>query len=139
MPDSNKLPDLVYRLYEAMRKRDAMAFASCFEDGYISEQPCHPDRNFQGTQQVLKNWTALFHSVPDFGVELLRSEVSGDTAWTEWRWFGHRRDGSPFDMRGVIILIAPKHLFQRGCLYMEPVDMAGKGIDAAVQTLAGSR
>ncbi|HKU27469.1 MAG TPA: nuclear transport factor 2 family protein [Candidatus Sulfotelmatobacter sp.] len=139
MPDSNQLENLVNRLHQAMMQRDALAFASCFESNYVSEQPCHPDRNFQGTQQVLKNWTALFHSVPDFSVELLRSIVGGDTAWTEWRWFGHRRDGSSFDMRGVIILMATAGLFQRGCLYMEPLDTTGKGIDAAVQTLAGSK
>ena len=37
-----------------------------FFDDYLSKQPAHPDRNFTGTEQVLKNWTALFRAVPDF-------------------------------------------------------------------------
>src|SRR5437773_479959 len=94
---------VIERLHQAQNAHDLDAFLACFESNYQSDQPIHPDRTFQGLEQVRKNWSAIFHDIPDFHSELLRSAVEGDTAWTEWDWFGTRRDGTRFELRGVII------------------------------------
>jgi hypothetical protein len=67
-------PGLVLeRLNAAMNAHDIEAFLACFQDDYESEQPAHPDRAFQGREQVRSNWSAIFEGVPDFRSELLRS------------------------------------------------------------------
>jgi hypothetical protein len=45
----------------------------------------------------------MFEGVPDLHVVVLRSVQSEDVTWSEWHWWGIRRDGRPFDMRGVTI------------------------------------
>ncbi len=132
---NQEMEALIRRVHCAMNEHDAEAFSSCFVDDYLSEQPAHPDRNFMGTTQVRKNWIELFRGVPDFKSDLLRYEVAGEMAWTEWRWHGARIDGAVFDMRGVIIFLARQGRFARGCLYMEPVTAGGAGIDAFVSSL----
>ena len=123
------------RVRQAQNAHDLEAFLACFAPGYQSDQPLHPDRAFQGVEQVRKNWSALFHEVPDLRSELLGSAVEGDTAWAEWRWSGTRRDGTSFDMRGVTIMSIQADQIKSARLYMEPVQEAGAGIDAAVTNL----
>ena len=55
-----------------MNEHDVGAFVACFDPGYRSEQPAHPNRGFGGREQVEKNWSALFGGIPDFHAELLR-------------------------------------------------------------------
>jgi ketosteroid isomerase-like protein len=57
---------VVERLNAAMNAHDLEAFLACFRDDYESEQPAHPDRAFQGREQVRSNWSAIFAGVPDF-------------------------------------------------------------------------
>jgi hypothetical protein len=84
---------------------------------------------------VRKNWSTIFHDIPDFRSELLRSAVEGDIAWAEWRWFGTRRDSTRFDLRGVTIFGIQADRIKWGRLYMEPVQDAGAGIDTAVKIM----
>jgi ketosteroid isomerase-like protein len=100
-----KTEALIERLQQAMNAHDIEAFLACFTSDYQSEQPIHPGRAFRGSDQVRKNWSTILDSITDFRAELLRSAVEGDTAWGEWRWFGTRPDGSPFDLRGTITLL----------------------------------
>ena len=51
---------------------------------YASEQPLHPEWNFTGREQMLKNWSGIFAEVPDLKAELIRSTWAGDEVWTEW-------------------------------------------------------
>jgi outer membrane protein assembly factor BamB len=124
---------LIERLRHALNTRDLEAFLACFAPDYESEQPVHPDRAFRGVDQVRKNWSMILNEIPDFRAELLRSAFDGETAWGEWRWFGTRRDGSRFDLRGMIIFGIQKDQIKWGRLYMEPVQASGAGIDASVK------
>ena len=120
-------------LADAMNARDIDAFVALFAPDYDSEQPAHPDRAFQGRDQVRTNWSAIFAGVPDFRAELTDVAVDGDTAWTEWRWHG-----TGLEMAGVIVMTVRDGLIARARLYVEAVEQGGAGIDAAVREMAGS-
>jgi ketosteroid isomerase-like protein len=131
--------DLLERMRTALNQHDLEAFLACFDPAYQSEQPAHPDRQFTGRDQVRKNWSGIFNGVPDFRAEVLRSAVAGDVIWSEWDWQGTRLDGTMFHMRGVVLMGESNGLVAWGRLYMEPVETAGAGIDAAVRTMAEGR
>jgi len=126
---------MLERLRDAMNAHDARRLASLFAQDYRSEQPLHPSRGFRGSAQVFENWSSVFEGVPDFVAELIASSVDGDTEWGEWSWQGHHLDGSPFAMRGVLILLVRDDLIAEGRLYMESAEIDGGDIDAAVQEL----
>ena len=123
------------RLRDATNSHDAERLAALFAEDYRSASPAHPGRAFVGRAQVLANWSSVFEGVPDFTSELLSSSVDGDTEWGEWDWRGRHPDGSPFAMRGVIIVVVRDDLVAEAHLYMEPVDVDGGDIDVAVQEL----
>ena len=123
------------RLTEAQNAHDARGMASCFAEDYISGQPAHPGRAFTGRAQVLTNWSAVFEGVPDFRADLRASSVDGPTEWGEFDWRGRHVDGSPFAMSGVIIATVRDGLIAEARLYMEPVELSGDDIDAAVDKL----
>lgn len=128
---------VVERLNAAMNAHDLEEFLGCFQDDYESEQPAHPDRAFRGREQVRRNWSAVFDGVPDFRSELLRSAVDGDTVWCEWHWQGMQSGGTPLDMVGVFVCGVRGGRISWARLYMEPVEQAGGGIEAAVRSMAG--
>ncbi|HEX4697993.1 MAG TPA: nuclear transport factor 2 family protein [Actinomycetes bacterium] len=123
------------RLTEAQNSHDARRMASCFAEDYVSAQPAHPSRAFNGRAQVLTNWSSVFDGVPDFHAELIAYTLDGPTEWGEFDWRGSHSDGSPFAMRGVIIATVREGLIAEARLYMEPVDLDGDDIDAAVGKL----
>ena len=125
------------RLNAAMNAHDIEAFLACFRSDYRSEQPAHPDRAFDGRQQVQRNWSAVFAGVPDFRSELLRSAVDGDTIWSEWHWRGTQSDGSQLEMAGVIVCGVRDGQIAWARLYMELVEQAGAGIESAVRRMTG--
>jgi hypothetical protein len=131
--------DFFERLAAAQNAHDIDAFVSCFATDYSSEQPAHPDRAFVGSDQVRRNWTAMFAGVPDFRAELLDSATQGSTAWGEFAWHGTKTDGSRLHARGVIIGTVRDGRLAAARLYMEDVEGAGRGIEAAVQGLTGTR
>jgi ketosteroid isomerase-like protein len=124
-------------LARAMNAHDLEAFVSLFSEDYASEQPAHPDRTFRGRDQVRANWSAVFSGVPDFRAELVASAVDSDTVWTEWRWHGTHADGSRLKMAGVIVMGVRNASIAWARLYVEPVEAAGAGIDAAVREMSG--
>jgi hypothetical protein len=128
---------LLARLNIAINRHDLPAFIACFDAEYESDQPIHPDRRFRGRAQVERNWTAMFTGLPDFRAELLRSAFDGESVWVEWHWTGTRADGTCLNARGACIFGVRAGLLTWGRLYMEEVD-AGRGIEAAVASLAGS-
>ena len=127
------------RLVAAQNAHDIEALVACFSPDYVSEQPAHPDRAFKGNGQVRKNWSSIFAAVPDFRAELLDAAVESETAWGEFEWHGIRRDGSAFHSRGVIIGTVRDGKLAAARLYMSDVEEAGRGIDAAVEGMAGKR
>ena len=137
MADENASPLVVERLNAAMNAHDIDAFVDCFDEQYESEQPAHPDRAFQGRDQVRKNWSAIFEGVADFRSELIATGATGETEWSEWRWRGTQPDGSPLDMAGVIVCGVRDGRLRWARLYVEPVERGGAGIDAAVRHMSG--
>jgi ketosteroid isomerase-like protein len=129
-------PEVVERLYQAMNDHDLGAFVACFDPGYTSEQPAHPNRGFGGREQVEKNWAALFDSIPDFHADLLTTATSGETLWAEWHWTGTRENEASFEMRGVTVFEIRNGRILAGRLYMEEVEEAGADIDETVRRLA---
>ena len=127
---------VIERLQTAQNQHDLKAFLDCFDADYQSEQPVHPDRAFQGSEQVRKNWSTIFSGVPDFRSELLRTATEGDTGWAEWRWSGTHADGKELEMRGVTVFGVRDNRIVWGRLYMEPVQTTGAGIDVEIQTWA---
>jgi hypothetical protein len=123
------------QMHQALNAHDVEAFVELFSPDYRSEQPAHPDREFGGRQQVRENWGGTFEEVPDFHAELLRSAVVGDTVWSEWRWYGTRRDGSRLEMCGVVLMGAEGRHIAWARLYMEFVERGGAGIEAAVRRM----
>jgi hypothetical protein len=122
-PDSSAAPAVLERLHNALNRHDLEALVACFDAMYRSEQPVHPDQNFTGTDQVRRNWSALFADIPDLRAELLRHTWDGEVVWAEWRWVGTHADGSTFDLRGVTLLGVRNDRFAWGRLYMEPVEV----------------
>ena len=130
---------LVKRAHAAMNAHDIEAFVACFADDYDSAQPAHPDRAFRGREQVRANWSEVFAGVPDFRAELIRVDAVGDTAWSEWHWQGTQTDGGRLDMAGVIVFGVRDDRFAWARLYVEPVERAGAGIEAAVRDMTADR
>lgn len=124
---------LLFKLRDALNTHNIEAFAACFKENYYSEQPAHPDRTFQGREQVRKNWASNFAEMPDFSAQLIRHAINNDTVWTEWEWQGTRRDNSQLFMRGVMIMGVQEGKITWCRLYVEPVEMSGKGIETAVE------
>jgi ketosteroid isomerase-like protein len=125
--------EVMDRLGVAMNDHDLEAFVACFSPDYRSEQPAHPGRAFRGSDQVRVNWTGVFAGVPDFSAELLVSADAGQGVEVgEWHWQGTYTDGSPFAMRGVIVLGIEGGLIAWGRLYMEGVERDGGDIDEMV-------
>ena len=123
------------RMHGALNAHDIDAFVELFSFDYRSEQPAHPDRQFGGREQVRENWSGTFQSVPDFHADLLRSAVSGDTVWSEWDWYGTRKDGSRLEMRGVVLMGVDAGQIAWARLYMEFVERGGAGIREAVRRM----
>jgi SnoaL-like domain len=120
------------RLRAATNAHDIDAFVACFDPEYDSAQPAHPDRAFRGADQVRENWSAIFEGVKDFRAELIRADAAGDVEWSEWRW-----QGTGLDMAGVIVAGVRDGRMAWARLYVEPVETAGAGIEAAVRRMTG--
>jgi ketosteroid isomerase-like protein len=127
------------RLQAAQNAHDIDALVDCFHPDYTSEQPRHPGRAFRGTDQVRRNWTAMFDAFPRLTVELLRHTKApdGEMVWSEWRWAG-TPEGSGLEMLGVIILGIRDDRILWARLYMDEVDRSGATIDDAVGGTTGT-
>ena len=137
-PPTHSPLSVLARLNAALNSHDLAALVACFEPGYASEQPAHPDRRFLGAAQVERNWAAMFAGLPDFRAEAVRTAAAGEEAWVEWHWTGTRADGSRLDARGVCVFGVRGGRVAWGRLYMEDVE-AGAGIEAAVATFTKAR
>lgn len=125
--------DILGRLQQAMNDHDLEALVSCFRSDVVSEQPAHPARNFQGREQIRRNWAQILGGIPDLKATLIRSAVDKDVVWAEWSWQGTRADGSVADMAGVTINGVNGNEVAWTHFYMEPVEQRGAGINAAIQ------
>jgi hypothetical protein len=123
----------VSRLLDVTNRHDVEGIVACFSPTYRNETPVHPLRGFTGNEQVRRNWTAILAGVPDLVAEITAGAVDGDTAWTEWRMLGTRRDGTAHEMAGVLILtVGSDGLIAAARFYLEPVERDSGDIDSAV-------
>jgi limonene-1,2-epoxide hydrolase len=137
--DADARQAVVAALAAAMNAHDIDAFVALFAEDYDSRQPAHPDRAFRGREQVRANWSAVFAGVPDFRAELTATAADGEAVWSEWRWHGTHEDASALAMAGVIVFGVRDGSIAWARLYVEPVEQAGAGIEAAVDTMSGER
>jgi hypothetical protein len=128
--------DVIDRLTEALNGHDAGAMASCFAENYRSEQPAHPARGFGGREQVAENWSVYFEEIPDVRMDVLSRAQAGNSMWIEVRIHGTRRDGSAFDLRGVIINEVVDDLISSARFYVEPLEDGGADIHETVREWA---
>ena len=122
----------VERLLDAINRHDPAGMAALMTPDYRSDQPVHPGRSFVGNKQVIKNWTAVFASIPDIRAELVTEVTGGTTSLSEWSFSGRHVDGSDFAMRGVIVAGIEDGLIQWQRLYVDPVDQSGEDIEQSV-------
>jgi hypothetical protein len=82
---------------------------------------------------VRRNRSQIFAGVPDLQAEVVRETLDGKTAWIEWEMRGRRLDGTQHLMRGVTVFGKRDGRFGWVRFYLEPVDVGGSAIDAAVR------
>ena len=70
--------------------------------------------------------------MPDLTSRVLATVVDGDTVWSEWEMSGLRPDGTAHLMRGVIIFGVRDGKAAWARFYLEPVEVAGGDVDAAI-------
>ena len=128
---------MVDRLVDATNRHDLSALVDCFAEDYRNETPAHPARDFQGRDQVRRNWEQIFGGVPNVSARVLQRTIAGDTVWSEWEMSGTRRDGSPHLMRGVILFTVRDGRAAAARFYLEPVEAGGPQIDEAVRQAVG--
>ena len=117
----NQTGAVIERLQRAWNAHDIEAFVACFDPGYDSRWPIHPERDFRGVDHVRERWAGNFERMPDFRADLLALAAGTDgTAWTEWRWSGTRADGTRMDDQGVIVYSIRDGRIAAGRLYLEP-------------------
>ena len=133
------MTDVLEQLVAATNRHDLEAVARLIHEEYRSEQPVHPGRAFVGRTQMLANWEAMFAGIPDFTAEIIRSVLTGDITWVEWRWSGTRTEGQPFHMRGVSLFEVRDGRIVAGTMYMDEVEHPGPGIAETVEHLSGRR
>src|SRR5258705_5409167 len=121
------------RLVRATNQHDLEALVGCFSEDYENETPAHPARGFRGRAQVRRNWEQIFGFVPDIHVEVVRSSVDADTAWTEWEMRGTRRDGKSHWMRGVIVFAVSDDAIRWARFYLEPAYESDATVDDAIR------
>jgi hypothetical protein len=124
---------ILQKLHTAFNDHDIESLIDCFAPDYASEQPVYPDRAFQGSEQVRKNWGSNFDEMPNFKSTLVSYAIAGNSLWAEWDWEGTRQDNTILQMRGVTIFEIVNDKIKHGRLYMEPVKTGGPGIDAAIK------
>jgi ketosteroid isomerase-like protein len=127
----------VERLAAATNAHDVDAVERCFAENYVNETPVHPARGFTGRAQVRRNWEQIFRGVPDISSRVSWT-ADGETVWSEWEMTGTRLDGTPHEMRGVVIFGVRDGAAIWARFYLEPVDRSTDGVDAAVRRAIGA-
>ncbi len=131
------LPDFLRRLRDATNAHDVDGIVACFADDYTNLTPCHPARDFRGTEQVRRNWTTILAGVPDLVADVVACTVDGDSIWSEWEMRGTRRDGMHHVMRGVMVFTVRDGRAHGVRFYLEPVDQQTLDADGAVAAAVG--
>ncbi|MDP8936142.1 MAG: nuclear transport factor 2 family protein [Actinomycetota bacterium] len=113
---------VVQRFVDAANRHDAQGVADCLHPDFDSAQPIYPSRNFRGSDQVRRNWQAIFQSEPGFRLTLLRSASAGDTVWVELHGAGKE-----VEVAGVFIMGVENNLVRWARVYSAVVDQEVQG------------
>lgn len=124
-----------HRVSAAANSHDIDRVVSCFTEDYVNESPVHPARGFRGREQVRRNWTQIFATVPEITTKVLRAHQVGDLVWSEWEMRGTRLDGAEHLMRGVMLFTVEGDRASAVRFYLELVDQADVDADQAVREL----
>ncbi|MEO7070721.1 MAG: nuclear transport factor 2 family protein [Nostocoides sp.] len=122
---------LIAILFERTNAHDLEGLVACFAPDYALTNPIHPARDFVGTEQVRRNWQALFSGVPDLCASIHDVVADGERVWVELALHGTRRDGVAVHLAGVQVFTVRDGLVQGCRFYLEPVEPIGHpGLDA---------
>lgn len=124
---------VVTALLDATNLHDLEALTDCFAPDYRLEMPAHPDRSFRGVEQVRRNWSMFFTSIPDLSARMPAAFESAPEVWSEWEMTGTRNDGSSHEMRGVMIFTVSEGLIRACRFYLEPVERGTGDVNDAVR------
>ncbi|MFA4841852.1 MAG: nuclear transport factor 2 family protein [Agrococcus sp.] len=127
---------MVRSLHRATAAHDLDGIVSHFATDYTLEDPVHPDRSFQGADQVRRNWTRLLDAMPGLVLEERGLVADGSTVWTEIVLRGRRADGDEQALCGVMIFTVERGAITAGRFYLAPVAHDGLDADAAVEAVA---
>lgn len=133
---SGQAADVVRSLHRATAAHDLDGIVSHFATDYTLEDPVHPDRSFQGADQVRRNWTRLLAAMPGLVLEERGLVADGSTVWTEIVLRGGPGDGEAQALRGVMIFTVEGGEITAGRFYLAPVVRDGLDADAAVNAIA---
>jgi hypothetical protein len=125
-------------MLQAVNDHQLETLAASFDLDYVNETPSHPQRSFQGSTQVKKNWAQIFAAVPDVTARVLRSTVDGKRVWVELEMSGSKLDGGSFLMRGVVIFAVAEDVIRSARFYLEPVEETSGSVNAAVDRVTRS-
>jgi ketosteroid isomerase-like protein len=138
--------EVVDRLLAATDAHDLEALVDCFADDYTLTDPAHPARSFTGSDQVRRNWAAIFAGVPDVTTTVRAraavptpGEPDGTTVWLEMAMTGTRRDGAAHELVGVMVFGVRDGRIVTGRFFLESVDHAPLDADAAVRAAMPAR
>ncbi len=126
---------VAHRISAAANSHDLERLVECFTEDYLNEAPVHPARGFRGREQVRRNWTSIFATVPDIQTHVLRADQIDDQVWSEWEMRGTRLDGAAWHMRGMMRFTVQSNQAAAVRFYLEPVDADERGPDEAIEQL----
>lgn len=123
---------VVQRFVDAANRHDAQGVADCLHSDFDSVQPIYPSRSFRGSDQVRRNWQAIFRSEPGFRLTLLRSATADGTVWVELHGAGREAE-----VAAVFIMGVDNDLVRWARVYSAVVDQEFQGpVDTGEQAPA---
>jgi ketosteroid isomerase-like protein len=109
-------------LREAIESHDPRRVAACFTDDFRADVPHHPSRSFSGAQNVLANWTNIFHKCPQLTATVLRSAINATELWSEWEMSEPTADGPAVRFAGPVVLTTREGRIATARFYLDAVD-----------------
>ncbi len=86
---------VIERIRDATNEHDLEALVAVFEPAVTSETPAHPQRTFQGADQVRGTGSRYSRACPTSTPSLSTAVVDGDTVWSSrMAWHETRRQST---------------------------------------------
>lgn len=119
---------VVSRFVDSANRHDADGIAKCLHPDFESIQPVYPSRNFRGSDQVRRNWQAIFESEPGFRLTLVRSSATDDTVWVELHGAG-----GDVEVAGVFIMGVEDNLVKWARVYSAVIEQPPVVVEPPVE------